>query len=52
MGSAGAGAATGGSHVTFVLVVEDEASFSDALSYMLHRDGFEVSACPGLGRPS
>src|SRR3989440_10491783 len=26
-----------------VLVVEDEASFSDALSYMLRREGFEVS---------
>ncbi|MCY9555975.1 response regulator, partial [Paenibacillus apiarius] len=26
-----------------VLVVEDEESFSDALSYMLRREGFEVS---------
>jgi two-component system response regulator RegX3 len=29
--------------VTRVLVVEDEESFSDALSYMLQREGFEVS---------
>jgi two-component system, OmpR family, response regulator RegX3 len=29
--------------VTRVLVVEDEESFSDALSYMLRREGFEVS---------
>jgi two-component system response regulator RegX3 len=29
-----------------VLVVEDEESFSDALSYMLHREGFEVAVCP------
>jgi two-component system response regulator RegX3 len=28
--------------VTRVLVVEDEESFSDALSYMLRREGFEV----------
>ncbi|HEX2773063.1 MAG TPA: response regulator, partial [Micromonosporaceae bacterium] len=26
-----------------VLVVEDEESFSDALSYMLRKEGFEVS---------
>jgi two-component system, OmpR family, response regulator RegX3 len=29
--------------VTRVLVVEDEESFSDALSYMLRKEGFEVS---------
>jgi two-component system, OmpR family, response regulator RegX3 len=29
-----------------VLVVEDEESFSDALSYMLRREGFEVSVAP------
>lgn len=29
--------------MTRVLVVEDEESFSDALSYMLQREGFEVS---------
>ena len=29
--------------MTRVLVVEDEESFSDALSYMLRREGFEVS---------
>jgi two-component system, OmpR family, response regulator RegX3 len=29
-----------------VLVVEDEESFSDALSYMLRREGFEVVVCP------
>ena len=28
--------------MTRVLVVEDEESFSDALSYMLRREGFEV----------
>jgi two-component system, OmpR family, response regulator RegX3 len=32
--------------VTFVLVVEDEESFSDALSYMLRKEGFEVAVCP------
>jgi two-component system response regulator RegX3 len=31
--------------VTRILVVEDEESFSDALSYMLRREGFEVSVC-------
>ncbi len=36
----------GGSHVTRVLVVEDEESFSDALSYMLRKEGFEVAVCP------
>jgi len=29
-----------------VLVVEDEESFSDALSYMLRKEGFEVSVAP------
>ena len=29
--------------MTRVLVVEDEESFSDALSYMLRKEGFEVS---------
>ena len=29
--------------MTRILVVEDEESFSDALSYMLRREGFEVS---------
>jgi two-component system, OmpR family, response regulator RegX3 len=28
--------------VTRILVVEDEQSFRDALSYMLRREGFEV----------
>jgi two-component system, OmpR family, response regulator RegX3 len=32
--------------VTLVLVVEDEESFSDALSYMLRKQGFEVAVCP------
>jgi len=31
--------------VTRILVVEDEESFSDALSYMLRKEGFEVSVC-------
>ena len=29
--------------MTRVLVVEDEESFSDALSYMLRKEGYEVS---------
>ena len=29
--------------MTRVLVVEDEESFSDALSYMLEREGFETA---------
>jgi two-component system response regulator RegX3 len=33
-------------HVTFVLVVEDEESISDALFYMLRKEGFEVAVCP------
>jgi len=32
--------------VALVLVVEDEESFSDALSYMLRKEGFEVAVCP------
>ena len=37
--------------MTRVLVVEDEESFSDALSYMLRREGFEaVVAASGTGR--
>jgi len=31
--------------MTRVLVVEDEEGFSDALSYMLRREGFEVAVC-------
>jgi two-component system, OmpR family, response regulator RegX3 len=31
--------------VTRVLVVEDEESFSDALSYNLRKEGFEVAVC-------
>ena len=33
----------GGPSVTRVLVVEDEESFTDALSYMLRKEGFEVA---------
>ena len=39
--------------VTRVLVVEDEESFSDALSYMLRKEGFEVAVAadrPGRAR--
>ncbi len=32
--------------MTRVLVVEDEESFSDALSYMLRKEGFDVAVCP------
>jgi two-component system response regulator RegX3 len=32
--------------VTRVLVVEDEDSFSDALSYMLRKEGFDVALAP------
>ncbi len=42
-GSSAAGADDEGNRVTRVLVVEDEESFSDALSYMLRREGYEVS---------
>ena len=34
---------TGGKPVTRVLVVEDEESYSDALAYMLRKEGFDVS---------
>ena len=34
---------TGGQPVTRVLVVEDEESYSDALAYMLRKEGFEVA---------
>src|SRR6201991_2272585 len=36
---------SGGTSVTRVLVVEDEESFSDAISYMLRKEGFEVAVC-------
>jgi two-component system response regulator RegX3 len=29
-----------------VLLVEDEESFSDALSYLLRKAGFQVAVCP------
>ena len=32
--------------MTIVLVVEDEEPFSDPLSYMLRKEGFEVVVCP------
>ena len=32
--------------MTRVLVVEDEESFSDALSYLLRKEGFDVAVCP------
>ena len=32
--------------MTRVLVVEDEESFSDPLSYMLRNEGFEVAVAP------
>jgi two-component system response regulator RegX3 len=32
--------------VTFVLIVEDEESISDALAYMMRKEGFEVAVCP------
>src|SRR5215468_9876864 len=35
-----------GRRVALVLVVEDEESFSDALSYMLRKEGFDVAVCP------
>ena len=31
--------------MTRVLVVEDEESFSDAISYMIRKEGFEVAVC-------
>jgi DNA-binding NtrC family response regulator len=33
-------------YMALVLVVEDHESFSDALSYRLRKDGFEVAVCP------
>jgi two-component system response regulator RegX3 len=32
--------------MTLVLVVEDEESISDALAYLLRKEGFEVAVCP------
>ena len=32
--------------MALVLIVEDEESFSDALSYMLRKEGFDVAICP------
>lgn len=32
--------------MALVLVVEDQESFSDALSYRLRKEGFEVEVCP------
>jgi two-component system, OmpR family, response regulator RegX3 len=34
-----------GGRMALVLVVEDEESFSDALSYMLRKEGFDVAVC-------
>lgn len=42
----GRAAAAGGGQVRRVLVVESEESFSDAPSYLLRREGFEVAVCP------
>src|SRR5260370_38215694 len=39
------GSPQGGTQVTRVLVVEDEDSFSDAISYLLRKEGFEVAVC-------
>ena len=36
---------SGGTPVTRLLVVEDEESFSDAISYLLRKEGFEVAVC-------
>ena len=41
----------GGHPVTRVLVVEDEESFSDALSYMLRKEGFEVAVAAPAPTP-
>ena len=35
--------------MTSVLVVEDEESMSDALAYMLRKEGFEVAVCLPTG---
>jgi two-component system, OmpR family, response regulator RegX3 len=32
--------------MTRVLLVEEEESFSDALSYLLRKEGFQVAVCP------
>ena len=32
--------------MTLVLIVEDEESISDALSYLLRKEGFQVAICP------
>jgi two-component system response regulator RegX3 len=32
--------------MTLVLLVEDEESISDALSYLLRKEGFQVAICP------
>jgi two-component system, OmpR family, response regulator RegX3 len=32
--------------VTRVLIVEDEESFSEALAFMLRKEGFEVGVAP------
>jgi two-component system response regulator RegX3 len=32
--------------MTRVLLVEDEESYSDALSYLLRKEGFQVAVCP------
>jgi two-component system response regulator RegX3 len=32
--------------MTHVLLVEDEESFSDALSYLLRKEGVQVAVCP------
>ena len=34
--------------MTRVLVVEDEESFSDALTFMLEREGYEVAVARSL----
>ena len=41
----GRGLIPGETQVTRVLVVEDEDSFSDAISYLLRKEGFEVAVC-------
>ena len=38
--------------MTRVLVVEDEESFSDALSYMLRKEGFEAVVAAPAPMPS
>jgi two-component system, OmpR family, response regulator RegX3 len=42
----GKSASAKGDPMALVLVVEDEESFSDALSYMLRKEGFDVAVCP------